>query len=488
MPIETEICLALPAAAARRLPTLPLFKGLADRRQQLRAVYFDTPQGHLRESAAGLRIRRESGAWVQTFKMGLSPIDRIEISQPLLGRSATQRPLLSAEPFPDDLMLRDPKSGKSVVPLVNLLPSLLPVFETHVRRRSWQLVFQGSLIEVALDQGDILVPGGEQRPICEVELELCEGQQAALWLLAQQLLEGLGEGVCLEPRSKAARGYRLAGFPLGDELELLPVPDQVPMLDAALRDVVARATVSLAEATWVIMESDEIEGPHQLRVQARRLRSVFKLVLPYLSAPDWQALDADMRWLASSAGPIRDRDVLATDVLGPLLARLPEDADLAQLMDLLNQSRVAEREALRSLVRSAQAQGLLLRLGLASCAQVPALSAMDTVGFAQTQLKRLLKRVRQRKALAHLSDEHRHRLRLSYKALRYATVWLSTLGIGADARRHQRKAAQLQKALGESQDAAMALPLVHHLVADCNPESRGRIKGLLEGWLLAGGR
>src|SRR5262249_57101531 len=62
-------------------------------------------------------------------------------------------------------------------------------------------------IEAAIDEGEIRRSKGDAiEPLCEIELELKEGNPAALYELALQLLEVAP--LRIEARSKAERGYR----------------------------------------------------------------------------------------------------------------------------------------------------------------------------------------------------------------------------------------------------------------------------------------
>jgi triphosphatase len=83
-----------------------------------------------------------------------------------------------------------------------------PVFTTDFTRSFWLLTPQeGTRIEVALDRGKI-VAGERQETICEVELELLEGDVADLFSAALALQAELP--LHPEGASKAERGYRLA--------------------------------------------------------------------------------------------------------------------------------------------------------------------------------------------------------------------------------------------------------------------------------------
>jgi inorganic triphosphatase YgiF len=492
MSIETEICLQVPMSMARRLTALPLVKSAQASREVLRAVYFDTPQGHLQKARAGLRLRRESGQWVQTFKIERGPSERLELNAPLPVRSA-QPPALAIHLIDAGIELPDPRGGKSRIALADIASRLEPLFETRVRRTLWRVSYQGSQLELAFDRGDVVAPDGAMAAVHELEIELLEGQPESLWHLARALSEQLGEGLVLEPRAKAARGYALAGgWRWPNVADVISQKADQHRLDLAFKQALSETVEALSWQIARILETEESEGPHQLRVALRRFRSVMKLVRPLLAAPEWRDLEQASKALASRVGVLRDRDVLAEDVLAPLVRLVPQDEDIQRLSTLLGQERQRAREALRSHLRSVEVQRFVLDLALAAGRSLPGLSAIHAADFAKEQLKRLARRARRREAALDAATEQanaeaRHELRLAYKSLRYAAGWLGQIGAGAQAEAARRRASKRQQQLGEQQDASMALGLVSQLLSEEPLSRQARLKGMLEGWLLAKG-
>ncbi|PIQ40224.1 MAG: hypothetical protein COW58_07215 [Thalassolituus sp. CG17_big_fil_post_rev_8_21_14_2_50_53_8] len=81
------------------------------------------------------------------------------------------------------------------------------IFTTHFERQAWLWQLDGCEAEVVLDQGEVS-NGRKTLPLCEVELELKQGDAAGLWAMALQLAEQAP--LWLSDISKAERGYRLA--------------------------------------------------------------------------------------------------------------------------------------------------------------------------------------------------------------------------------------------------------------------------------------
>jgi triphosphatase len=89
---------------------------------------------------------------------------------------------------------------------------LRPLFCTDFERQRWVITQAEAQIEVALDRGDIRVPGTAlSAPILELELELLSGPDTALLVVAQALRQSPSGPLALLPSdtSKAQRGMAL---------------------------------------------------------------------------------------------------------------------------------------------------------------------------------------------------------------------------------------------------------------------------------------
>jgi inorganic triphosphatase YgiF len=102
--------------------------------------------------------------------------------------------------------------------------TIKPLFTTDFVREKAEIAWgRGKskvVIEAALDLGNVIV-GKQKEEICELELELREGEPAALLELAAELAEKLALMPC--DISKAERGYRL--FDAGSYSVKLPLPE-----------------------------------------------------------------------------------------------------------------------------------------------------------------------------------------------------------------------------------------------------------------------
>jgi triphosphatase len=205
MAIEKEIKLALPReqvdAAQRWFASRA---GASGRAVRLENIYFDTPSLTLARAKSALRLRRTPDGWLQTFKtVGVAQNGlhaRHEWEMPVAGEVLETARLLQA----------CDEAGVATA-LSDAAPELIALFRTDFTRTLWMLSADGTQIEAAIDQGEITADvNGETRraPICEIELELKDGDEAALHALAAQLAAEL-PGLAPDDISKAQRGYRL---------------------------------------------------------------------------------------------------------------------------------------------------------------------------------------------------------------------------------------------------------------------------------------
>jgi inorganic triphosphatase YgiF len=205
MGIEREIKLALPADQADAATQwFTAFAGQAGKPVALDNLYFDTPALTLARSKSALRLRCTPDGWLQTFKTignaqsGMH--SRHEWEMAVAGPALEIEALLKACDDPD-----------AAAALRAAAPQLTELFRTTFTRTLWPVVKDGTQIEAAIDRGEIIaqVDGiARSMPICEVELELKSGDEAALHALASELAASV-PGLAPDDVSKAQRGYQL---------------------------------------------------------------------------------------------------------------------------------------------------------------------------------------------------------------------------------------------------------------------------------------
>lgn len=178
-------------------------------REVLTNGYFDTPDLTLRKWDMGLRIRGINQHLEQTIKTKGQVVGGIH-SRPEYNVDIDQNfPQLNL--FPNKIW----PEGANVEQTQSELYCL---FNTDFARQRWHVFVDDSLVEVALDMGEIRV-GEAVDPICELEFELIAGDTSALLTLAGIVSRAIP--VRLGKASKAQRGYQLAGQSSIESIEAL---------------------------------------------------------------------------------------------------------------------------------------------------------------------------------------------------------------------------------------------------------------------------
>jgi triphosphatase len=147
--------------------------------QTLRSIYFDTPDGRLRNLHLSLRVRQIGDHWVQTLKSetGL----RKGVSHPEELEAEVAGPEVRIAAIPDRGMRKRLKA------LLGKRP-LQPLFETVIERTVRDIKTKdGSTLELALDDGFVQCSDNKEA-LREVEIELKSGSPDALVDVASHLL------------------------------------------------------------------------------------------------------------------------------------------------------------------------------------------------------------------------------------------------------------------------------------------------------------
>jgi triphosphatase len=159
----------------------------------METTYYDTPNGSLSARNITLRRRLENGNAVCTVKTQLDGVGRGEW-ETNHQRIEDAIPVLCKLGCTEDL-------------IALTAPGLVRVCGARFTRQCKTLAVEGSTVELALDCG-ILLGGGRELPLCEVEVELKEGREDDALLFAQILAAKYG--LQQETKSKFRRALDLA--------------------------------------------------------------------------------------------------------------------------------------------------------------------------------------------------------------------------------------------------------------------------------------
>jgi triphosphatase len=239
---------------------------------------------------------------------------------------------------------------------------------------------------------------------------------------------------------------------------------------AAARAVMLANLAHLQANEQGVLEGENPDFIHQMRVALRRLRSAVAVFRPALPAGAADFLARELTWLARVLGRARDWDVLVTATL-PALAGTGRHAAAARALQrrYAEQRREARRKA-RSALESPRYRVLVRALarGLSGGdvrgprrgparekASVPACEFS-----ARVLDKRYARVARHGRGLHKLTARQLHRLRIALKKFRYAADFFAGVYRGGRTRKMLDRLAQLQEVLGEINDVAGMMRIV----------------------------
>jgi len=468
--LETELKFLIIGEDLKKVMLLPAFKAALPgaHRGRIDTIYFDTPDRDLWKRGFILRIRKAGQSLIQSVKQETpSSIERGEWER----ETACAAPDLAA-------------IGRT--PLAHLIrkhrlgASLRPTFEVHVERMSFMLDDGGAQIEVAIDQGDIEAAGGKLA-VCELELELKRGDQAALFDLARAISS---QGpLHLSFISKAERGHRLAQRIWGCSAKSSKPRLGVDMTCRQAFQAICQSCLHdfmLNEASFAT--SDRVEAIHQGRIAIRRLRAAITLFKPMVLDDAYARMHDELKWLAGLLGAARDLDVLAE--------RMPEPAEggalpagLQAFADRIEAKRRRFHKAVLEGAQDERARTLLVDIVAwiedGQWRKQPSdLPDAALTSFIGRRLKKRLKSLmRQGANLADLGPEARHRVRIEAKKLRYmGEFFVDVPGVAVSPKllkRFVQTLGELQTTLGEMHDEEAKVALVEAEVQSWREEGNG---------------
>ncbi len=443
---------------------------------RLEAVYHDTAD--LRLARSRVTLRRRSGGTDAGWHLKLPAYDgaRRELHEPLGRRTKTppaelQRPLAG--------LLR----GVAVGPVATL----------HTRRLVTELrdAEGRRLAEVADDEVTATVPRpdrGEADLLAwrEIEVELGAGDEALLSAVATALVAA--GAVPSSSPSKLARvlGPRLAaqnGAGPGGARKKRPSAGRLAA--TALRDQVA----ALLDAD-LRLRTGGPEAVHDMRVAARRLRSILVAFRGVLDESESELVRAELKWLGGRLSLTRDAEVGLAH-RAALVAAQPEELVIGPVKARVEQARVKEAQAAAPRSEALLVEDRYLRLleALAEVAGNPPLTpaaAEPARAVVLAALRRSGRRTGQRIAAAATSDdqEHLHDVRKAATRLRY-TAELARPVLGGRAKAVVRRATDVQETLGHLVDTGVTRELSRTLglqaaAAGENAWTYGRLHALEE--------
>lgn len=417
----------------------------------LRATYYDTSDLRLARHGVTLRFRsgdQDQSGW--TLKL---PKENGRVS-------------VRDEFFYEGSASNIPDAVRSLVTAWVRSATLSPAARLSTRRKVWLVRdVEGAVVaEIDDDEVSILDNRRVVARFREIEIESLALDKRGLKDLGDALIKaGATPG---EPIPKAIRA-------LGPSATAAPDLPKVPRCDG--KDPIGVAVrAALISGVTRILANDvgarlgEVEGVHQMRVGARRLRSDLRTFAPTVDH-DWATgLQVELKWLADSLGAVRDLDVLQHRLRKT--ARGLEDG-IGELLASLAEEHAQARARLDAALTSDRYISLLDTL-LIACEEprLTEVAAEKTEHLAPTLVREAWQSLRKKaSALGMRSpEEDFHKTRIKAKQARYAAeaVALALGKHGDAAASFAAMAADLQEALGTLQDTAVAREVFSRFAAE----------------------
>lgn len=451
------------------------------RRQFVTSAYYDTPDLSLRRQHLSLCLQKR-GARHSQILTDLSRAEDAAGEGEWRDRIPGNTPDLTA-----------PHTGPHLQAVAG--ENLRLVFTTLARRTALRVSpDNGGEIIGTFDDGEIrAAEGGVAEPDCRLTLELRQGAPATLRDMVLALLDAVPLRIAAQ--SRLERGYQLSGV----------VPAAVTAAPLALRPSMTVEMVlqrSGRECVNHLLDNEpaamvaDSAAFHQMRVAARRLRSLLAAVRSMLPADQYQWMMAELRWFAESLGPARAWDVFAVDLLAPIQAILKAEADLENLAEVIKQRRRIACDDAKEVVGSERYAKAVLTMVLwfETCdwrdQAVSENSAPLFSGIAETAPflieRRWHQAMKRSKHFVGSSQGQRHRFRIALKKLRYTIEFLESLFDAPSVKLLTKRLKRLQEDLGHLNDVRTAQELIRELArpADHNGDSIGQVAGVIIGWHL----
>ena len=424
--------------------------------QKLDAVYFDTAT--LALAARRITMRRRTGGndagW--HLKLPVTAGERREITEPLNQDPDSVPPRLKALVLAhtrnqDLVAVAHLKTRRTAIPLISADGTVLAEFsDDRVESR-------------------LLLEPGESAAWREWEIELVDGHR--------KLLDAADTVIALQGHQPAELPSKLAralGARYPADSPSPPRPRRKGPASSLLLSYLHEQVEALKTHDPGVREGAP-DAVHQLRVAARRMRSVLASFRKLTDRGTAQLLREELQWLAGTVGTARDLEVMRMH-LTELIGAEPPDLVIGPVEDHLMDKLAAEYEAALADGLAAMESDRYFRLldALDGFLAAPPLSepahkkAPGTVGrLVNAERKRLNEAVKSLYSVS--SDESAtnpalHEVRKSAKRLRYAAEAAVPL-FGKRAVRLARTAEEVQTILGDHQDSVVIREKLRSLAA-----------------------
>jgi triphosphatase len=444
--------------------------------KQLADTYFDTTDWRMHRAGFTCRVRRKGVAAELTLKSMAEAVDAVrsrrEITEQLPAEGA-EHPALASGPC-----------GQAIRSIAGRHP-LRAIFNVSTERRIFELAdTAGTIAEIAVDSTSIPSGGDVPVQLARVEVEV----DANAVVRAQRFVDVMIAAAGLSPAGTSkfeaaliATGQHVApAKPDFGSTELRPEQTAGEAAFAILRKQFAIFLMNEGSTRL----GEDIEGLHDMRVAARRMRAALSAFGPHLS-PRMEAYRNQLGWVAALLGDVRDLDVQLERMAGWREGFSDAEAhSLDNVEALFTTERDGARKRMLAGLDSRRYESLVARFG-AVLRRGPARTFTPGREPALTVAPALVeKRYRRLRRQGDAIDRETaapvyHALRIDAKKLRYALEFFGPL-YGKPATDFAVRLTGLQDLLGLHQDADVAGAMLHEM-AERNARKLGAATLLVMG-------
>ncbi len=237
----------------------------------------------------------------------------------------------------------------------------------------------------------------------------------------------------------------------------------------------------LSSRDWTLTSEDP-EGPHQLRVGLRRLRSGLWLFRPLLPPGYAKPLSLQARWLGQETGHLRDLEVLLYETVQPYLKATGGDKTLAALDRHLTVAVRRQKQDLVKTLHSERVARFLEEADPLNCTGFWIASAGQAAALRDLCRAALDLRHRQAHDLGRhfrgLDEPDRHEFRKTLKKLRYTAECANAVFAAPQTKAYIKQLKVLQEGLGAMNDAVVAREILTSITSDLAPDAPARIAAM----------
>lgn len=346
--------------------------------------------------------------------------------------------------------------------LAQIADSLIPVYVIETRQRQWVVQIRSAQVKVTLEEGQISTGDGTSlrtQGFCEIELQLQQGQPAALYGVARLLSRLLRLHPISDDLTQRALSFVAAEVARPAKANRVKV-DADESVIGVFKQLAWLCLKQLQANEGGIFGVSNVEFIHQARVSLRRLRTALRLFSTELPPGFSEKWGLAWRDVGEQLGNARNWDVFYTEILPDMEVDLGNSADVSNLKEFAQTQRKMAHSQAQTWI-SGRHYSLTMIAFCEALLALPNNKATRITDFADKALKKRYKRFCRGAEVAHtLNSEERHEVRIDLKKLRYTIDFFESLYPRKQLQPFLKGLAETQELLGHMNDLVICESLL----------------------------